>query len=92
MVGADDLVTTADTVYAIWTENEYTITYELDGGTNNAGNPATFGVTDLDITLLDATKDLNTFGGWFSDAELTTEVETITEVGNVTLYAKFTVT
>ena len=67
----------------------YTITYNLDGGTNGA-NPATFTLSDLDITLLDATKALNIFGGWFLEAEFTNEVTEITTLGNKTLYAKFT--
>lgn len=79
------------TLYAKWTENEYTITYNLDGGDNNVGNPAAFGITDLDITLLDATKDSYTFNGWYTEVTYENLVTSITTIGNVTLYAKFTV-
>ena len=46
-----------DTIYAVWAIVDYTITYSLNGGTNGAGNPATFDVTDLPLVLADATKD-----------------------------------
>jgi len=93
-VGAEDSDDTFDTIYAVWAIVDYTITYNLDGGSNGAGNPATFDVTDLPLVLADATKDANTFGGWFTDAELTTELAdgTITSIGNISLYAKFTAT
>jgi uncharacterized repeat protein (TIGR02543 family) len=79
------------TLYAKWTAIEYTITYELDGGINGA-NPGTFTITDLPVTLEDATKELNTFGGWYLEAEFTNEVEEISTIGNITIYAKFTTT
>ena len=87
-------VSADDVIYAKWTLIDYDITYNLDGGANGAGNPATFDVTDLPLVLADATKDANTFGGWFTDSELTTELAdgTIVAVGDVTLYAKFTLT
>ncbi len=87
-------VSADDVIYAKWTLIDYDITYNLDGGANGAGNPATFDVTDLPLVLADATKDANTFGGWFTNSELTTELAdgTITTVGDITLYAKFTLT
>jgi len=72
--------------------NVYTITYDLDEGVNHVDNPATFLVTDLTITLGVATKDLNTFGGWYTEDEFTNAVTEISVVGNVSLFAKFTVT
>lgn len=93
-MGATDSDDTHDTIYAVWAIVDYTITYSLNGGTNDAGNPATFDVTDLPLVLADATKDSNTFGGWFTDSDLTTELAdgTITSIGNISLYAKFTAT
>ena len=93
-VGANDNVDVNDIIYAVWEVIDYDITYVLDGGTNGVGNPATFDVTDLPLVLADATKEANTFGGWFTDSELTTELAdgTITTVGDITLYAKFTLT
>ncbi|MCK9576751.1 MAG: InlB B-repeat-containing protein [Clostridia bacterium] len=42
----------------------YTITYVLDSGTNNAENPATFMLSNLPITLLEATKSGYEFVSW----------------------------
>jgi len=78
----------ADTVYAKWNLITYTVTYNLDGGTNDVSNPATFDVEDLPITLADATKALFTFGGWFSEPNgAGTEYTGITTIGNKTFYA-----
>lgn len=86
-----DRFTAADTLYAQWTINTYTVTYTLNSGTNG-DNPATFDVTDLPITLADATRDLYTFNGWYDNAEFTGDVvTTISTVGNKTLFAKFTI-
>lgn len=73
-------------------KNPYTITYVLDGGTNDVGNPDSYTFATPTITLADATKAANTFGGWFSDSAMTVEVTTIPvgSQGDITLYAKFT--
>ena len=73
------------------TVNTYLITYETDGGTNAAENPATY-TYGTAVTLADATKEGYTFEGWYTDAEFTTKVTEISaaQEGNVTLYAKFT--
>ena len=41
----------------------YNITYDLDGGTNNANNPATYNVL-YGVSLQAPTKDYHTFKGW----------------------------
>ena len=87
-----DRFTAADTFYAQWTIVTYTVTYTLNDGTNDVANPATFDVTDLPITLEDATRDLYTFNGWYDNAEFTGDaVTTISTVGNKALFAKFTI-
>jgi uncharacterized repeat protein (TIGR02543 family) len=70
----------------------WAIAYVLNGGTNAAGNPATYMAADLPITLADATKSAASFGGWFTDAALTQGVTQIPagSEGDITLYAKFT--
>ena len=82
-----------DTEYtAVWVkEGDYTITYELDGGTNASENPASYNVETETITLKDPVKPGYTFGGWYKDAEFTTQVTEITQgtTGNITLYAKW---
>ena len=49
---------------AAWTPTVYTITYNLDGGTNDAANPATYTIEDADIVLADPTKTGYDFAGW----------------------------
>ncbi len=82
------------TLYAKWTAIAYTITYNLNEGTNHNDNPAGFNVETPTITLQSPTKTGYTFAGWFNNAGLTGE--TITQIAqgstaNVTLYAKWTV-
>ena len=52
------------TFTAEWTLNEYSITYDLDGGTNAAENPASYTVESEEITLADPTRTGYTFAGW----------------------------
>ena len=71
----------------------YNITYTLDGGTNDANNPADYTVETATITLEDASKDGYTFEGWYSDAAFTTDNE-VTEIatgstGPKEFFAKF---
>lgn len=79
-------------LYAKFTLATYTITYNLDGGTNSVSNPATYNIETATITLLNPSKAGYTFNGWFSDAESTTEVTEIVSgtTGNIVLYASFT--
>ena len=92
-------VTTIDTtqtgtvhLYGEFTPADYDISYELDGGTNDAGNPATYtygiGVTEFKP----AVKEGYTFDGWYLDAEFTQPIASIdaTQTGGVALHAKFT--
>ena len=51
------------TITAKWTVNQYTITYDLDGGTAE-GNPASYTVESGAITLAEPTKPGYTFTGW----------------------------
>ncbi len=52
------------TFTATWTATAYTITYALNGGTNNASNPTTYTVESALITLQAPTKAGYTFTGW----------------------------
>ena len=70
----------------------YTITYELDGGTNAPENPAGYNVETETITLKAPTKDGFAFTGWFESPDFsTTEVKEITQgsTGDKTLYARW---
>ena len=80
------------TLYAKWVkEGDYTITYELDGGTNAPENPASYNVETETITLKAPTKDKYDFKGWYKDGEFTSKVTEIIQgsTGNITLYAKW---
>jgi hypothetical protein len=81
------------TLYAHWTPIEYTITYNLYGGTNNASNTWKYTIETPAITLQNATKEWYIFSGWFTSTNFTsankiTEIPTWT-TGNKTLYALF---
>ena len=81
-------------VYAKWSARSYTITYHLNGGTNNGSNPDTYTIESSTITFADPTKTGYTFAGWFTDENFTpgNEITQITtgSTGNVDVYAKWT--
>ena len=81
-------VFTSNTIlYAKWTKETYTITFETNGGTN---------VESVEVEYLD-TVSLKTpskagysFVGWYQDKDLTTKFDSTTKLtSNVTLYAKW---
>jgi len=78
------------TLYAKWTIIQYTITFEENGGS------AVLDITQDFNTAVTApnnpTKEGYTFGGWYSDVELTTAYTfTVMPAQNITLYAKWTI-
>ena len=80
------------TLYTEWTPKEYTITYNLNGGTNHASNPATYNIESATITLQEPTKTGYTFGGWFDNEDCTGVAVTTIATGSysdITLYAKW---
>jgi uncharacterized repeat protein (TIGR02543 family) len=83
--------TGAKTFYAKWAATSYTITYNLDGGTNNAGNPTTYTSSPTAITLAAPTKNGYTFSGWFTDATLSTPGNSIPagSTGTQSFWAKW---
>lgn len=78
------------TLYAKWNTTSYSITYNLNGGTNG-NNPASYTVESFTISLKNAKRDGYTFAGWFYDKDLTNAASQITagSTGDVTLYAKW---
>ena len=80
------------TVYPEYVPIEYTITYNLDGGTNNEGNPATYTIEDA-VAFLDPTKDGYTFDGWYSDMAFNNPATgwIAGSTGDYEVWAKFTV-
>jgi uncharacterized repeat protein (TIGR02543 family) len=79
--------------YAKWTPASYTITYTLNGGSNNAANPAAYTVEDPAITLAAPARAGYTFGGWYDNDEFTeSPVAAIPalSVGDKNFYAQWT--
>ena len=82
----------AGTVTANFSIKNYTITYHLNGGTNNTSNPASYTVETETITLQDPTKEGSLFAGWYTTSTFSgTAVTSITKgsTGNLTLHAKW---
>lgn len=81
------------TITAEYTLHSYTISYILNGGANNGGNPGSYTIESEDITLNAATgKTGYTFVGWYDNAELSGNPVTVIKkgsTGDVTLYAKW---
>lgn len=90
-VGADNAAvynTWFDAVYQPTAVDTFTVTFDSDGGSAVASQAVTAGGT---ATQPEApTKTDYTFGGWYSDAELTTAYDFSTPVtADITLYAKW---
>ncbi len=80
--------------YARWISEQYTITYELDGGVNNTNNPAIYN-RDSQITFLSPSKPDYTFKGWYDNASFSGQPVTgiaLGTTGNKTFYARFALT
>ena len=71
---------------------DYTIRYELGGGTNADTNPTKYTVESDDITLADPTREGYVFQGWYEQSDFSgTPVTAIPKgsAGELTLYAKW---
>ncbi len=72
------------TLYAVWTPIQYTITYNLAGGTD-MGNPEQYNIESNQITLIAPTRQGYVFAGWTNESisEPTKEVSISTgTIGN----------
>ncbi len=94
--GADyDFSTTVThdiTLTATWTPVNYSITYNLGGGTNAAGNPTSYTIESSTIALADATRSGYAFAGWYDNSSFSgSKVTSIPQgsTGNRTLYARW---
>lgn len=78
-------------LYAKWTKENYTITYNLDGGTNNAKNPSSYNVDTETFAFETPVKDGYDFKGWYYDENLNDKATQVTKgtTGNKILYAKW---
>lgn len=80
------------TLYAQWVKTKYTITYNLNNGKNNSGNPAYYYMTSSTITFKNPTRTGYTFAGWYTTSTYKTKITQIKKgtTGNKTIYAKWT--
>jgi uncharacterized repeat protein (TIGR02543 family) len=80
------------TLYPVWSANTYTLTYAYNGATGgNSTTTANFTTGGTAITLPTPTRTGFSFGGWHSDAGLTTLVSGAqSPTASATLYAKWT--
>lgn len=62
------------TLTAKWNIINYTITYQLDGGTNSTNNPSTFTVESQTISLSEPAKIGYRFLGWYNNESKITEI------------------
>ena len=86
---------TGDRTYtAVWEIVDYSIIYNLNGGTNAAENPEKYNVASTTITLENPTKLGYVFGGWYTsnDYNDNERVKVIPDgsIGNIELFAKWT--
>lgn len=81
------------TLYAQWTKSMYTITYQLNGGTQSEKNPTKYDVNTKTFTLKKPTRKGYTFEGWYKESTYKTKVTKIETgtTGNLKLYAKWKV-
>jgi len=88
--------TAATTLYAVWKNNTYTITYNANGGTgSNVTQSAVYNNTYTTKASNTFTKTGYTLAGWKTSASATSATyscgATATCTGNVTLYAHWTI-
>lgn len=79
------------TLFSAWSQNEYAVTYDLDGGTNSSENPNTLTNDSATVTLRDPSKAGYAFEGWFADGSFSKPVTAIPRgaTGDMSLYAKW---
>ena len=88
------LLTSNALLTANWTPTNYTITYNLDGGSVSPSNPASYTIEDSTITLNNPSKVGHTFTGW-TGANGSTPETTVTiatgSTGNKTYTANYSI-
>ena len=73
--------------WAKWSPTEYTITYNLDNGTNNANNPTMYTIVDTPIVLEKPSKPGYTFNKWIDENGDTVVRIAKDAIGNIVLTA-----
>ena len=88
----DSVPASVTSLTAHWTPITYTITYELDGGTNAEDNPASYTYGTGVTSFAAPSKAGYTFKGWYDNADFSGEPVTSISADahdNITLYAKW---
>lgn len=85
-----DTVTEDVTLYAKWTEKNYTVTFDTNGGSEITSQ--TVGANGTAVKPADPSKSGYIFGGWYKEADCETpwSFESGTVTADLTLYAKWT--
>lgn len=78
-------------LFAQWQPVAYNITYNLNGGTNSAANPATYTIEDTPLTLENPSKKGYIFVGWTGDKVSGGQIAEGT-TGNITVTANWEAT
>lgn len=79
-------------IYGKWEIKNYSISYQMDGGTNSVLNPTSYTIETQEIALLQPTRLECNFAGWYDNPNFTgSAITTIPagSTGDVTLYAKW---
>jgi uncharacterized repeat protein (TIGR02543 family) len=89
----DAVITESKVAYAKWAADTFAITYEMDGGTKNKGNPDFYTIESETIKLKSPTKKGYVFEGWYYDADFSNAASQISRgsFGDKTFYAKWKV-
>lgn len=76
-------------LYAQYELCNYSITYNLDGGTNSANNPSNYTIESI-VRLEDPQKTGYMFAGWYTDEDMHDEIiELKNDFGDKVFYAKW---
>jgi len=91
--GSEVTLTENTTLYAVWQINTHTVTFDVQGhGTAPEAQPVNHNATAARPET-DPSETGYTFGGWYTDADCTTEYNFDTSVTeDITVYAKWTQT
>lgn len=77
------------TLYAKFTLNRYTITYDTQGGVNAVENKTEYTIEDGNITLYAPVRNYYDFAGWYENGMLVESISA-TRLCNINLVAKWT--
>ncbi len=84
-----DAVTSDVTLYAKWTEETYTVTFDLNGGTSKKPNDQTVKYGGKLIEPKDPTKENDGFYAWFTADGVKWDFDNSVVTGNMTLHAEW---